>query len=134
MARREDWPEKLAAFVDARRHLPFAWGANDCASFAFLAAAEITGRTVREIDWHDIHDAAQRLEAFGGIEALATAALGAPAENILAMRRGDIALVPQENKDRLGLMVCLGNELAGPGVDRLRGRPSSAALKFWRVD
>lgn len=123
MARREDWPEKLAAFVDARRHMPFAWGGNDSASFAFLAVAEMTGRTVRAIDWTgEIED----------IEALATEALGAPLENLRQMRRGDVALAMQDNQP--GLMVCLGNELAGPGMDGVVGRPLSAATKFWRID
>lgn len=43
MTRVEDWPERLAAFIEQRRKMPFAWGSNDCALFAADAVCAITG-------------------------------------------------------------------------------------------
>lgn len=38
-----DWPDRLAAFVHARRRLPFVWGSNDCAIFACDGWLALTG-------------------------------------------------------------------------------------------
>ena len=48
MKRLEDWPERLAAFVEARRAMPFRWGQNDCALFAADAVAAVTGVDLAE--------------------------------------------------------------------------------------
>jgi hypothetical protein len=131
MNRAEGWEDRLIEFIEARRNMPFEWGANDCASFAFLAVNLIVGRVVREIDWHNIHEAADQLDAFGGIEAVATAALGEPVDR--RPRRGDVALVEQE-KGRVGLMLAIGGGwMAGPGVERLEFKPVSEAIKIWRI-
>lgn len=131
MKRSEGWEDRFIEFIEARRNMPFEWGANDCASFAFSAVNLIVGHIVREIDWHDIYEAATQLDAFGGIEAVATAALGEPTER--RPRRGDVALVEQE-KGRHGLMLAIGDGwMAGPGVARMEFRPVSDAIKVWRI-
>ena len=51
MKRLEDWPERLAAYVDAHRDTPFRWGQNDCATFA-AGAVEVRS-VVRGADVFD---------------------------------------------------------------------------------
>jgi len=34
IARRDNWPDLLAAYIKAKRNEPFAWGSNDCCLFA----------------------------------------------------------------------------------------------------
>jgi len=49
MKRRDDWPERLAAFLESRgcylgaQQKPFQWGTNDCAMFTCDAVQEMTG-------------------------------------------------------------------------------------------
>jgi hypothetical protein len=39
-----DWPEQLAAFIEARRDMPFDWAVNDCCVLAADAVLAMTGR------------------------------------------------------------------------------------------
>lgn len=41
--RLRDWEERLGAYIERVKGLPFAWGSHDCALFASAAAAEVTG-------------------------------------------------------------------------------------------
>lgn len=43
LARREDWPERLAALVERRRGETFAWGGTDCVALALDAVEAVTG-------------------------------------------------------------------------------------------
>lgn len=43
LTRFEDWPSRLANFIDRRRVLRFRWGKNDCALFASDGVLEMTG-------------------------------------------------------------------------------------------
>ncbi len=43
MIRHADWPARLAAYIEAHRSAPFAWGVHDCVLFASGAIAAITG-------------------------------------------------------------------------------------------
>src|SRR5690606_29994477 len=93
--RREDWPERLAAFVAARRRTPFAFGTHDCALFAADWIVECTGAdpiAPLRGQWTDERSALRILQDNGGIEALACRYLGDPIAPLLA-RRGDIVLV-----------------------------------------
>lgn len=46
MMRRPDWPERLAAVVDAARNRTFRWGQHDCALFALDCIDAQTGGQV----------------------------------------------------------------------------------------
>ena len=39
MNRRDDWPERLAEYLDARRRAPFQWGHFDCCRFCCAGLA-----------------------------------------------------------------------------------------------
>ena len=42
-ARRDNWPNLLAQFIEQRREQPFAWAVNDCCIFAADWVAVCTG-------------------------------------------------------------------------------------------
>jgi hypothetical protein len=46
MSRIDHWRKALDAYVDAHRHKPFAWGTNDCWTFAGGLVEAITGDNV----------------------------------------------------------------------------------------
>ena len=130
-----DWPERLAALVEARRNTPFAWGSHDCGLFAADAVLACTGV-----------DPAAALRGTYADEAGATAALG-PVEGLDGVvrrmedargtalcppalaQRGDTALVQIGNTLAMG--VVLGDLVAAPGVDGLVFVPLSAARRVW---
>jgi len=125
ISRLPGWPELLAAFIDARRHMPFAWGSNDCALFAADAVREMTG-----VDFaadHRSHDsadsAARALAAVGGLHELAAACLP-EREAVGLAQRGDVVMVPIDGRDTLGIVVGNGCWCA-PGESGLVFRPMS---------
>lgn len=132
MQRHDNWPERLADFIETRRDTPFAWGVNDCAGFAFHAVEAITGvdpiASLRR--YKTPLGAARILTREGGMRALVTARLGEPV-GAASAQRGDVVLVQIDGRDTL--VVCTGDRLAGPGVDGLVLLPLSAGLVAWRV-
>jgi len=132
LQRLDGWERRLNDFIEARRHLPFVWGSNDCVTFASGALEAITGHCIWAPVWTNEDEALRALVPLRGLEAAATAILGQPHDNWRLMRRGDVAMVEQEN-GRNALMVCAGTDLVGPGLEALQLKPLSAALKVWRV-
>jgi len=134
--RRPDWPERLAAHVEARRDVPFAWGSQDCCSFAADAVQAMTGR-----DWLAPHrgqyqDAASAEAIMGdaGLETLVAgllASFGAGDCPPGFAQRGDLALVLSGNELTLG--VVLGEVVAAPGLRRLAFVPRTAIRRGWSV-
>lgn len=137
LARSQDWPERLAAFIDARRYAPFAWGTNDCATLAADAVLELTGvdpmASLRGT--YGTEDEADGvISAAGGLEALAdslAAAAGLGACLPLFAQRGDVVLV--EHGNILALGVVTGDAVAVPGPDGLAFLPLRAAARAWAV-
>lgn len=132
MKRAADWPARLYAYVESRRDVPFAWGDNDCCSFAAGAIEAMTGERLdvgfeRETAGH----AAAMLADVGGVAGIADLKLGARQSGRTA-RRGDIVLVEQsDDRDLLG--VALGVGVAVPGRAGVLILPRSAAVHCWRV-
>jgi hypothetical protein len=48
IARRDNWPDLLAAYIDEHRSEPFAWGSNDCCLFASDWILTCTGKDPAE--------------------------------------------------------------------------------------
>jgi hypothetical protein len=136
-ARLPDWPERLADLVEARRHVPFAWGAHDCALFAADAIAATTGERPFEA-WRGRYaseaEADAATEAGGGVEAVVAAELGrwgaAELQPALA-QRGDVAMVRVGNTEAVGVVI--GEAVAVPGPDRLAFVPLRRAYRAWAV-
>lgn len=134
-ARREDWPARLLAFVEARRAMPFAWGGNDCALFAADGVREMTGedfaaafrgryttaagalKALRRNGYLDLADCASRL-------------LGDEVAPALA-RRGDVVLFAAAEGPALGVSIGRVAIAAGPeGVSEI---PRALWARAWRV-
>lgn len=143
LTRYPDWPERLARFVDARRAAPFAWGANDCCTFAGDAVAAITGRDlVGALGLRGLTTArsARRVLRQRSVADLASEVLGRPMHPRSMAQRGDVVLVEQQTvrgAQRL-LGVCLGRQWAAPGGEGLvfgpmQGDTRRAVLGCWPI-
>lgn len=131
LRRLQRWPDRLTAFVDSRRAIPFAWGSNDCVTFCIDAVQAITGTRVLEPTWTDEASAMAAFEAAGGRVAAITGVLGRPSQNWAEARRGDIVLAEQD--DIIVTMLCVGADLCGPSVSGLEFKPARASRLVWRV-
>jgi hypothetical protein len=133
----QDWPERLAAFIEGRRHAPFAWGTHDCAMFGGSAIeaqigtdpfAAFRGRYTTEEEADAITSPA------GGFEALLAATLaefGAAECPPALAQRGDVGMVRVGNTEALG--VIMGGLVAVPGPDRLAFVPPSRIYRAWAI-
>lgn len=131
MTRREDWPQRLAAFVERARHQAFAFGEWDCCLMAADWVLEATGvdhaRGLRGA-YADERGAAAVLGRRGGVPAIATGALGEPIAPAFA-QRGDVVMMLTQRGPALG--VCIGAEAIFPGA---RGAVRSGSWQSaWRV-
>lgn len=136
LQRLPDWPERLAAYLQAARPLAFAWGAHDCAGFAAGAVHAITGQRVLPAVWADRAEAARVLRALGGLVPAVSRALPALAGPALA-QRGDVVLVavPAGNGRavRRWLAVADGARWWAPQHGGLCAGPMAQAVLAWGV-
>lgn len=127
-----NWDVLMAGFINERRSTPFAWGANDCCSFAIHAVARFTGTVVVPITWTDEESAVAELAAVGGLEAGCTSALGEPSDNYRTMRQGDVGIVSNGNHE--SLVLCTGYQVCAPAIDaHLAFMPFRMVRKHWRI-
>lgn len=141
LTRREDWPQRLQEFVGSRVASPFAWGSNDCVSFAAAAVERLTGTAVLAAlgePWTDSASAAVLLRAYAGgdlIEATAKLMAEFCCEEVppLHAQRGDVVIGVSPSTGDASAMICLGAEIAGPGLKRLELLPLTDALRAWRI-
>lgn len=112
--------------------MPFAWGANDCCTFAAAAVEAITGANpMTSIEGYDSAFAAARLvNEAGGLEKLATSVLGEPVSPRMAAV-GDVVLLLNEGRELLG--VCNGTSAIAPGRLHMTALSMDAALMAWRI-
>lgn len=138
-ARLPDWPERLAAYIEQRRHVPFAWGDNDCASFAAGAVAAMTGLTVAEVLpegwlWRDEAEARLRLLDLHGVRRACQRLLGKPVTGPAAAMaaRGAVVCVRIGGLNTLG--VAGGNlRWCAPGEQGLVWRPMAEVKLAWEL-
>lgn len=133
MMRYPDWPERLAAYIEQRRHAPFKWAEQDCATFAFDAVEAMTGADpIADLRgrWTTARGAARILNRLGGLEAATSAYLGEPKSATFA-QRGDVVIVPIGGRDSLA--ICTGVVLAGAGVSGIEWWPMTQARLAWSV-
>lgn len=131
MTRLPDWSVRLEVFVMERNRTVFAWGSNDCCTFAFDAVKAITGEDPAPHlrDHVDEMSAARSLKTQGGVEAIADKVFGQKIIPALASV-GDIGLVT--TKGRESLAVCGGDTWFGPGENGLVHVPLLDGLSAWR--
>ena len=135
VSRREDWPLRLNAAVDAARERPFGYGSHDCLLFAadgVLAMTDEDPVAALRGTYGSKLEAARLVKKMGGLEAMATAAFGHKLENPALARRGDVVLC--EWAAGLGLGVVLGAVAAVPAAEGgLHFAPMPLWLAAWRV-
>jgi hypothetical protein len=128
-----NWPQRLDAFIDSRRTVPFSYGngGHDCCQFAAMAVEAMTG-TNPAAKWHYSCElgAAMLIKKAGGLQALITEAMGAPVHASQA-GRGDVVLAELDRGDTIG--ICLGRDCAFPGDVGTVMRPRSAIRAAWKV-
>jgi len=131
--RRADWVSRLWGEVEAAKTRPFSYGEHDCCLFVARCIDAMTDSDLAEQLARHYHDEPSAMAFFrheGGIERAVSGFLG-DVSDLARPRRGDVAMVPTERGDGVG--VCVGTTIAVAG-DGVEFYPLSAALKTWRVD
>lgn len=121
----------LVAYIAARMRAPFAWGDNDCVTFAAGAVKAQTGRDplgAIAARWSTARGAGRVLRKFGGMEAAVSSVLSPIAPAMAA--RGDVAGW-LDAQGRLQLAIVEGQTLVGPGEAGTVRLPRSAMVKAW---
>lgn len=130
MKRREDWPERLHAFIDERRDVSFQWGVNDCVLFAADGILRMTDEDVLgdlRGQWSGAQEAMNLLRSLGGMEAVADARF----ERTTEPQRGDLGLMTDGKREFFGLFTF--GKICGPGPNHLLMNLSSAYRLAWKV-
>jgi hypothetical protein len=134
MQRLPDWPERLAAFIDARRAVPFSWASNDCCLFAADEVLHITGQDLAgwaRGAYNSAESALMVLRERGGVQAIVEQLLPRH-EHVLQARRGDVVCVELDGRSTLGVVA--GNGCwCGPGETGLLFRPMSEVQLAYAV-
>lgn len=131
MKRFQDWPERLAAFIESRRDQPFAWGTRDCVALANDWVEVCTGERVFHVEHSTEAEANETIAALGGLEAAVTSVMGSPKANPRAVQRGDVVLFESDRGPALG--VCIGSEFAVQATRGLISYPITGILVAWSV-
>lgn len=135
LARLPGWPELLAAYIEERRHMPFAWGSNDCATFAGDALLAMTGVDVLQAlrgRWSSREQAADVLARLGGLRAGAQALLGPSLPRLAQAHRGAVVLARMDGTAILGVRMA-GGQWCAPGAGGLLWRPFGEVLLAWGI-
>jgi hypothetical protein len=131
----EDWQERLAAFVESVRDVPFEWSVNDCVTLAAGAVEAVAGfdpMAHHRGSYRDARTARLLIARSGGLEALVLGC-GCFREATPAFAsRGDVVLVEDESGED-SLRVCLGVELIGPGEFGLSFDKNSSIKKVFKL-
>lgn len=134
MRRVEDWPQRLAAHIEKARERAFSFGENDCCLFVSDWIHACTGEDFAAAFRGRYATRAQAvalLGARGGLEAVVTAALGAPLSTPMLAQRGDVVMVATDEGPALG--VCDGAVAWFVGPKGLAEMPMAQWTKAWRV-
>lgn len=134
MQRVHDWPRRLAAYVNARRAMPYAYGVNDCGSFVVDAIHEMTGHRLVPVDGRPTSriGAARFLMPFAGsVEAWMDFLLGTRLTSPRLAQRGDVVSFAADGETHLALVV--SEAAATPGPERLLWVPRALWRAGWKV-
>jgi Domain of unknown function (DUF6950) len=132
-ARYNDWQSRLGAVLGERMAKPFAWGENDCCTFACDCVLALSGHDpAAGLRGHrTARDATETLQGIGGVQGAADARLGPRIAPLLA-QVGDIGLGVLEGRETL--LVCVGDAWVGPAKDGMARLPfDSVPDTAWRA-
>ncbi|MNL18359.1 hypothetical protein D3C87_1395020 [compost metagenome] len=127
-----DWQDRFSAYARERAALPFAWGSNDCCTFAAGAVEALTGvNPMADVAPYDSEMAAARLILRAGdLRTLASQFLGAPVLPLMAAI-GDVVLLTNEGRELLG--ICNGVNALAPGPSGVVALEMTAATAAWKI-
>lgn len=128
-----EWFNALDAFVAERRNRPFAWGSNDCCTFAadWVLASTGVDPMFNLRGLVTATSAHRELDRRGGVWEATTAALGRAEAGFMA-QCGDVVLLSNEKGTKV-LGICTGSRLVAPGPDCMMSLSVEAAEAAWRV-
>lgn len=129
----QGFAEALGLFIGERRLVPYAWGTNDCVTFAADAVVAINGTDpLGDLrgTWSTEAEAMAVLEAQGGLIAAMDARFPRRAKEFA--KRGDLALIKDAN-GQPSLGVCVGQSAAAPGPEEMMLTPMTKARIVWEV-
>ena len=110
-----------SAFIAERRSLPFAWGSNDCCTFA--GVDPLGGK----IPWKDKRSATRFIARHGGLlNAVSTFLTEIP---VAHAHRGDVGAVDSPQGPLL--MVIEGVTLVGPDIKGTSRLPRAKLIMAW---
>ena len=131
MKRLPDWPERLSAYVEACRAMPFVWGEHDCVLFAAGAVEAVTGVRPALPVWRSQEEARVMLRAERGLRRALDRRM--PQIETAQAGRGDLLLVQQPNDGGSLLTVCVGDRWCAPGAAGRVVGPALSARYAWGV-
>lgn len=137
LKRKEDWPERLAEYLDAREFAPFRWGLNDCGLFAADAILEMTGVDVAANVRGKYTNCSTALRLIRGIESFTERVATFYGLDEIAPReawRGDLVLIQSlaTNDVAAGIIGMLGLPVC-VGVEGMHMQPPDSVLRAWRI-
>lgn len=133
MKKLHDWQIRFETILRERARVSFAWGANDCATFAADVVMALTGQDPAPpgLRRHTTaKQAARALKRHGGLMGIATMALGQPVP-VSQAQIGDVLLVSMGKREALA--ICNGMVACGPAASGLVSVGMGAALYCWRL-
>jgi len=113
----------LPEYIAARLKVPFAWGDNDCVTFAIGWVQIATGKEYITEKWTNEKEAAQMIKKLGGIESQFDLHLNRINPNFA--KDGDVALVDDT------AYLFSGVHIVGPGKDGLIFKTRMEAKCAW---
>jgi len=133
--RPDDWPERLAQFIEANRYTSFDWGTHDCSQFVIKCEIAITGETkfADSIGKYKTAKGAAyhvKRKGFDGLWDFVSSRY-TEIERGFA-NRGDV--VGHITPDGQSVGILIGNSIACVGDEGLIFSPISEAHRFWRFD
>lgn len=136
LPRRQDWPERLAAFLAARTETAWEYGQHDCCAFVCDAVKAQTGidpaGLVRPYSGRD--GARRILTEYGGVVGVVAARMAAHGCPEIApgyAGRGDVAVIEAEGGETCGIVEeRTVVAAASPGLAR---HPRTSIKRAWRI-
>jgi hypothetical protein len=138
-ARRDNWPNLLAQFIEQRREQPFAWGSNDCCLFGADWIQLCTGLDPAAV-LRGTYDSAlsgmRVLKNHGGLIGTIQTHMEPLGFNAIAQglaARGDIAVRDCGNGDTMSIVI--GSKIAYVGQDGLlfADLNDGVETRFWKI-
>jgi Domain of unknown function (DUF6950) len=135
--------EELHDFIVERLNKPFAWGENDCASFAGDAILAITGVDIAAEfrgAYKSERGAAKVIKRITGGSTIADAAVYCAVKHGLVeydyplmAKRGDLVLIENGDGKTIAGIIGLHGHPISPGVDGLVQFPITSVRRAWSI-